>query len=278
MASKGIQTESDTVDHRAENLAVTVEVLQEENQRLREHHRRAMQQGYRRTALGLAGIGLLAGLAGLFFPAERAVLFAVASIGLFGAVLTRYLTPERFVAASVGERVYGQLHTTITDLIETLGLSDRRVYVPTADGVVLYIPQAEDYVIPDLSARDTILVLPEQADSRGIAMQPTGAGLLNELELEPSTPQTFIDQSAEALVETFELADTVIPTIDLADGHVTVGVSGSVYGPINRLDHPVPSTLAVAVATAVDTPVELTVTQGDDRHDWLVICTWDVDE
>ncbi|WP_223302225.1 hypothetical protein [Haladaptatus sp. R4] len=89
-----------------EELAARVALLAEENERLRREYRRARQAEYRRTALALVGCGALAALAGVLFPDARSTLFALAGTGLFAGVLTYFLTPNRIVPASVGERTY----------------------------------------------------------------------------------------------------------------------------------------------------------------------------
>lgn len=85
------------------------ELLAEENRRLRAEYARTQQTRYRRTAYGLAALGVLAVLGGLLFPNARGVLFALGGTGLFGGLLTLYLTPGQFVAADVGERVYAAM-------------------------------------------------------------------------------------------------------------------------------------------------------------------------
>src|SRR5699024_5189946 len=109
-------------------LAAQIDVLREENQRLREEYARARRTQYRRTALALAAVGLLATLGGVALPDSRTVLFALGGTGLFAAALTRYLTPEQFISASVGEGIYGSLAATEAALVAELGLQDERLY------------------------------------------------------------------------------------------------------------------------------------------------------
>jgi len=76
------------------------------------------------------------------FPDGREVLFALAAVGLFGGVLTYYLTPGTFVAADVGERIYAAMAANEAAIAGELGLSDDRIYVPAGEPVDarLYVP------------------------------------------------------------------------------------------------------------------------------------------
>lgn len=261
-----------------EELAARVDLLEEENSRLRREYARARQSSYRRTAIGLAVVGTLAVGAGLLFPGSREVLFALGAIGLFGAVLTYYLTPERFVAADVGERVYAALADNEADVVADLGLTDERVYVPTddADGVRLFVPQHEEYTVPDADALDRPFVVTD-GDERGLSVRPTGAALFEEFERSlagplADEPEPLAEQLADGVVEQFELADTV--RVDSEGDRVSAGVAGSVYGPVDRFDHPVASLLAVGLATGLDEHVTMDVSAGDERFDHVVTVRW----
>lgn len=263
-------------DRSREELLDQVDRLTDENRELRDAVLAAKRTQYRRTALGLAALGAAAVAGGALFPAARDVLFALGGIGLFGAVLTYWLSPERFVAADVGRDVYVALAGNERALVDELGLSDRRLYVPVGGGVRLFVPQREDADVPATGDLDRTLVAPDET-TRGVALDPSGQPLFDAFEdaLTGSlgtTPETLATQLTDALVEQFELVDAATPDVDADDGRLTVSVSGSVYGPVDRLDHPVASLLAVGVATGLDQPVALEVT--DDGDSALVTCTW----
>ncbi len=261
-----------------EALRARMELLEEENRRLREEYRRARQSEYRRTARVLAAIGLTALVGAVAFPSMREVLLALAGTGGFGAALLYYLTPERFVAAPVGERVYEARAETGQALVADLGLSDRRVYVADDGSPRLYVPRGTDDALPD-SFDDTFVV---EDDARGVALAPTGAGLYREFESDlagdPATePALLADQLSDALVEGFELVATARP--DVEDDRLSVAISDSAYGEVDRFDHPIPSFLGSAVATTVDAPVDVAVDRvDDDRADVVVTCRWETDE
>jgi len=169
----------------ASERTAQIEVLQEENQRLREEYARARRTQYHRTALALAVVGVVAALGGVFFPTARTVLFALGGTGLFAAALTRYLTPEQFISASVGEAIYGSLAETEADLVAELGLQDDRLYLPgpdTASGssIRLFVPQRTDYELPQPSALDSVFVLTDDEAERGVALHPSGGPLFEE--------------------------------------------------------------------------------------------------
>lgn len=266
-------------------LAARVEYLRAENRQLREEYTRARRSQYRRTALGLAVVGALAAAGGLLLPDARQVLFAMAGIGVFAGLLTFYLTPERFIPADVGERIYGTLATNEDAIAADLGLSDVRVYVPTGTsgeaGVRLFVPQHDAYDLPPSEALDAPFVTPADDSQRGLSLRPTGGSLHEEFERattgQPADePAPLTSQLADALVEQFELLDSATVDVDAEAGRASVAVEGSLYGDVSQFDHPVASLLAVGLATALDRPVRLSIDRpDDDRMDALVSLTWD---
>lgn len=259
-------------------LAAQIAVLTEENRRLRTEYRRARQTRHRETALGLAGLGLAALLGAVFFSGVRDVLLALSGTGLFAAILVRALTPERFIAASVGARIYEAYATTGTQLIGDLGLTSEHVYVPTGGTARLFVPQYQNYDLPDESALDgTFIVTDDQR--RGVVLEPTGSGLFREFKRDlsdtpPSDPGALAEQLTDALIDGFEIADRARP--DTEPGRLSVAVNGPAYDRIDSFDHPIPSFLAVGVAATLDRAVTIEVTQEtDDRADALVTCRWE---
>lgn len=270
--------ESTSDDGSIESLETELAVLREENRRLREEHRRVLRTGYRHTALGFLAIAVLAGVAAVVFPAVQEILVAVAAIAGFAGLLTYYLTPERFIAATVGESTYDAHAATGEGLIDDLGLQDTPVYVPTtADTVRVFLPQHTAYDIPTLDAETGVFVIPENEAARGVTLWPTGASLIEAFERATTSPPDgpmIGEQLTEALVEQFELVDTAV--IDSQEaGRLTVAITGSAYGDPTRFDHPVASVLATGLARVHDTPITLeTTTSQDARYDYLLTCRW----
>lgn len=262
-----------------DELRAQVALLEAENERLRNRYAETKRSQYRRTAIGLFGVGAIALAGAYLFPDSRDVLLAIGSIGVFACVLTYYLTPGRFVAASVGERIYAALAANGEAIAADLGLSDTRVYVPTEDAtdpVRLFVPLYRDYEIPPADALDQAFVVTERERHRGVSLRPTGIGLYREFEKTLSRPLAedpapLAEQLTEALVHQFEIVDDT--TVDVGSGRLSVRFSGSAYGDINRFDHPIISFLAAGVALRLSVPVT-TEFAPDDRADDLVTLTW----
>ena len=285
-ADRDAEAEQFADDETAADLAAQVELLAAENRRLREEYVRARQTTHRRTALGLFAVGALAVLGALALPGSRDVLLALGGTGLFAGVLTYYLTPERFVAAETGERVYAALAATGAQLVAELGLRDDRVYVPvgeTGAGVRLFVPSRSAFAVPPRDELDSLFVVTDDDRERGVSLSPTGAGLYREFESAmvgtvEEHPAALADQLADALAEGFELVESASADADPERGRATVEVAGSVYGPVDRFDHPVASLFAVGLAATLDRPVSLDVTPAEDGPaDYFVTCEWDAD-
>lgn len=265
---------------RVRELRAQVDLLRAENERLRNEYARARRTSYRRTALGLAGVGAVAVLAGVLFPAARQVLFVLGAVGLFGGILTRYLTPARFVAAETGERVYAAQADTLDALTDQLGLSDHRLYVPvTGDPPAkLFLPQHTEYELPDWDALEGPLVVDVPDAQRGASLVPTGGTLFREFERSLASPLgddpvTVVEQVADALVERFELVETADVSVDETEGQATLAMDGAVYDDAGTVDNPLGSLLAVALVAALDTPVSLETVRSDGEL--VVTARWD---
>jgi hypothetical protein len=268
-----------TDDADEEELLARIETLEDKNERLRRELSAARQARYRRTAIGMAFLGGLAFLGAGLLPSLRDLLLALGGTGLFGALLTYYLTSERFVAASVGEAVYGTLAENLESVAGELELSETSVYVPVDGdpGVRLYLPdQPLDAAgLPDPEdLRDTFVVTPGH---RGLSLRPSGDSLRQEFveatSPVPGSPAELVAAVSEALVEQFELVDTADPDVE-EPGRATVRITGSAYRPVERLDHPVASLLATALADVTGEPVELEVVATGDAES-LVTCRWE---
>ncbi|MFB6153909.1 MAG: hypothetical protein ABEJ27_06620 [Halodesulfurarchaeum sp.] len=250
-------------------------VLAAENRRLREAYRSAHQSRYRRTAIGLLALAGVAALGAVVFPDTRAVLVALAGTAAFAAVLTYYLTPERFVAASVADRIHAATAATYASLFAELDLADTHVYTPHdgADPAVLYVPVHRTTDLP--TELDDRLVLEDDA-AQGVTVRASGGELWTAFEpalgtpLEDADPGTVAETVADGVVEQFELAAHV--DCDVGEGRVTYAVEDPALGPLTDVDHPVTSFLAVGTATGLDAPVTVEVEAGEDTD--LVTCRW----
>jgi hypothetical protein len=253
-----------------EELTAQIDLLAAENRQLRERLAAVHRSQYHETALALCGVGLLCGLLAVLVPTASTVLFALAGTGVFGGVLTYFLTPERFISADVGQHVYSATAASYERLCGDLGLSERRVYLATdetteADGTEswLFVPQTAETAIPEPTAFDSAFVV--EKGQRGLSLRPTGSELFTAFEnslTEPlgTTAADLCDQLSDALVEDFELAQTIEYDTDRANGRLSVQISDALYGDGGQFDHPVVSLLAVGLAAGLSQPVEATVT------------------
>ena len=282
-AGQTIEPEEPDAADDPDVLAAQIELLEAENERLRSEVASARQSRYRRAATGTAAIGVLAIVGALLFSAANTVLLALGGTGLFTAVLIRYLTPERFISATVGREIYEALSANQETLTDELGLTNERVYVPiegaAGAAVRLFVPQHTEYTIPDDGELDSILVLPADDRGRGVAFEPTGGPLVEELRSATSSGlvadlEALADQLADGLVDVFELVDSTESDVDTDHGRLSIEVTDSSYGPVDRFDHPVASTIATAVAAERDTPVTVEVTESGDEM-YVVTCRLD---
>lgn len=261
-----------------EDLQARVDVLEAENDRLRELYEQSRRVTYRLTAFALAGVGLLGIVGAAVFPDVRSVLLVLGAIGLFGGVLTAYLTPEQFVAADLAERVYEALADNEADVVADLGLSSERVYVPHDETATLFVPQDDADPLPSMADIEGPLVVTDE--TKGLALEPTGATLFDEFERTlagplAESPAELAAQVTDALVETFEFVRATEVDVDADDGRLTVGVWESTYQ--EGFDTPPASIVAVAMAVGLDTPVRAEITPGDDET-FVLTCRWDATE
>lgn len=269
-------THSGTAGAEQLDTAARIELLAEENRRLRAEYTRSRQSEYRRTAYGLAAIAVVAFVGGLVFVDGREILFAFGFTGLIGALLTLYLTPAEVVAADVGERTYAAMAANADAIATQLDLADVRLYVPGEElPAHLYVPENADNEYPTVSEGPIVV----DETRRGLLLEATGAFLFEEFERAltgeiATTADPLATQLADGVVEQFELAAAVETDVDTAGQRVTFRVSGSAMGDPDRFDHPLASFLAVGVVAGLDRPVRLTVTEADEYADWLLTCRW----
>lgn len=254
-------------------MAAEIEVLEEENRRLRDEYSRITQVRYHRTGVALGAVGVLSVLAATIFPNVREILLVLGSIGIFGGILTYYLTPERFVSASVGEGIVTATSRNLEAIQSELGLTDHRLYVPTNEpgtsAVRLYIPQDESFEVPAPEDLTDFFVVAENDRRRGISIVPTASALFAEFERArtgdlPDGIEPLAAQLTEGLRAQFELIDGATFSAEADDQPVTISVSGSSFGSLDNLDHPVVSFLGYGIAQATGQPVEPSVVIGED--------------
>lgn len=274
---------SASADARRDELATIVDELQAENRRLRREYVRAKKGSYQRSSVALVVLGIAAVLGAVVFPVAREVLFILGAVGLFSGVLVRYLTPERFVTATVAQSIYESSAETGADLTAELGLEDVRVYVPTdetettAVPVRLFVPQTSSFEIPAAEALTSLFVLPESDVHRGISVRPTAARLVREFEKSAresiaTDPADLASELSDGLVEQFELVDSTNVESDLDARTVTLSVRGAVFADDMGFDHPVESFVGTGLAYWFDRPVTVERTERDGET--VLVCRW----
>lgn len=274
----------DTPRSTENQLRLRLDELHAENRRLREEFARARRSQYRRTAVGFAVIGIIAGLGAITFSDQRAVLIALAGTGFFSAVLTAYLTPEQFIPADVGERIYRAWAETARQLVAELGLDDDRVYLPISENganrtVRLFVPQHAAWDLPPDDGRSDLFVLTERDSERGLSLRPTGESLFAVFRRSLSgpladRPERLAEQLVDGLVEQFELVRSAQFDLDMDGERATFSITGTAFGSIDRFDHPVVSFLGVGFATALDVPIQTSVEAPGEGTDALVVLEW----
>jgi hypothetical protein len=263
-----------------------IDELEAENRRLREDYVRTKQRQNRMTAGALLVIGLIGLTAGIAFPDDRTVLFALGATGVFGAILTYFLSPERVLPAAVGRSMYDAVSDTGSAVRDELGLTTISVYCPVQSAadrgrapVRLFVPQSTDYELPSEGDLRSTFVVPEDGHSRGVAFTPSATGMLEEFEQTASgsmsdQPETLANQLCDSLVEQFELARSAEAESDRESRRVTVRVSGSAYPSVTGFDHPIPSLLGGGFAWGLEEPVTVETVSAEDESAYLVTCRW----
>ena len=252
--------------------------LRDENARLRARYADAKRSSYHREALALATVGLVAGLVGAVVTTAQPVLFSIAGIGLFAAVLTWFLTPEQFIPADIGRAVFSPLARDRDAIAGQLGLSAIRVYLVTEDGPRLFVPKRDEYELPPEADLANPFVIGDETTT-GLALEPAAGSLLDEFEEThrgplPDGAHELAERIAEGATEGLEIATGVDVDVDAAGGRATFDVAGMQFGSSAQFDHPVRSFLSVGMARGLDHPVETEWTTGDDGG-VVVTVRWD---
>lgn len=273
-----------------ERLRDQVRRLENRNRRLQQQYESTQQSRSRQTVIGLAVVGGLAAGAAYLVPSAQEVLFTIAATGLFAAVLAYTLTPDQFVPVDIGEGIYESLSLNEQAVADELGLSNTRVYAATDVGMRLFVPEIDAYdraVVQAQAADGDVrhrlsepFVVSELASQSGLSLRPTARTLLSSFTDDhgntlPEDPADAAVALQEGVTDVLELARDVTVDVDPADGRVTFAVSGQLFGPMTRFDHPVASFFGVGLAQALSQPIELSVEETDDGS--FVTCWWAVD-
>jgi hypothetical protein len=248
------------------------ERLEEENERLRmQWAANAGRTRHGRIAIGFALLGICVGALAYVFPESRAVLFAIAATGLASGLLIRYLNTEQLVSVRVSEEMIEPLLTNEAAMVDQLGLSSKRVYLPTEAGVRLVVPKVESYDPDALVAAindeydrfgtDRPFVFDEPPHQSGLSLRPSAGLLLKSFIVQrdgerPETASKAIASLQEGVTDALKLADSVETEFDQL-GRVTFEIDGTTFSSTGRFDPPVVSFLGAGMAWALSTPIEV---------------------
>lgn len=235
---------------------------------------------HRRGVIAFAVVGILAFAGGYLLPETRSVLVALGGIGIFGAVLLKYLLPARFISAATSESIYTAFSATSAELIETLELHDERIYVPnTTENTPtrLFVPTDPEAEIPESGMPTSLFVYGNDNELAGISVLPIGWLLYREFNdsIQPTTaeePTQLAEQIADALTNQFELVNKA--SSEGERGYVVFTINYAAYGPVDRFDHPIPSFSAVTLASELQAPVRIKVMAGERARNVRIICSW----
>ena len=258
----------DDLEYRGE-----FELLREENRRLRNDYRRIRQKQYRRTAVGLLVTGVFSVVAAQLAPMSRDVLYALGFTGVFGGILVYYLTPERFVTASVAEHIYDALRENESDIVSELDLEDSRYYLPTPSlvdsNVRLYIPLNPVHQLPTGGDLDSVFTLGDEDEKHGVSFHPVGDRMVQEVEKSMAADSDDVASVSnlvvDAVVGDFELVESA--DWEKHEKGVTVGVEEPVIDP--GLDDPVTSFIASGYAYWLEENIEVEISETE-RYDHLI--------
>ena len=257
------ENEKEGLSSDRDQLQARIQALESENERLRAVTRSRLT--YRTALVLLVLVAALAVGGTAVYPGARAVLIGIAGIGAFSAVLLGMLVQERFLPASVGQAIYDAMWENEVGIASRLGVAETSRYVPTggeSPEVRLYLSRSLEDPIP---ATEALTGTTTRIDEHfGLLLEPTGRGFLDLFERTngelPDRVELVTTRLREAVVQQFELADRVeVVETDLAEesaeNRFTVQIWGSVLGDATRLDHPIRSFIAVALARTVNRPV-----------------------
>ena len=248
------------------------------------------REGKVEVALIFALFGLLAIGGAAVYPARRSVLFTLYWTLLFVAVLFYFLTPEEYVRAPIAERICAELMANEAALVAAYDLQDTLVYLPedtessrSDPPARLFVPGYAGQDFPSEIEPESRFVVSDAREQQGLCLLPTGGRLFREFESVldgdlSETPDELSIQLADGLSEGLDLADRVTPNVRPTERRADFEITGSVYGPVDRFDHPVQSFLAVGLAIGLDRPVIAETVMAEGHSDYLVSCQWNVED
>ncbi|QLK26367.1 hypothetical protein HYG81_01740 [Natrinema zhouii] len=270
----GVERPRNLSRDRLADLENRIDRLTARNERLHDHVGWIDRSGAIPSTLGFVGLSVLSAVGAFVVPSAQSVLLAIAGIGITGVVLSNAVARGEFIERGDAEEVYAACAANYDAMIATFDHAEDRLYLPGDDGRIrLFVPRRSD----EFPESGDALVAGD-ADRQGLVLEPIGNGFVREVEgavadAMLATPAAMVEQLTDALEDRFEFVAATDSIVEA--GRAEVAVSGSAFGPVDRFDHPVASILAVGLATHLERPVRLEVTDETDRGEWLVSCHWE---
>ncbi|MUV86830.1 hypothetical protein GJ631_09695 [Natronomonas sp. CBA1123] len=224
------------------------------------------------VSLGAVGVAasFTAPVAAAGFTATVATL---AGTALVAGLLNHLLVSGRELPPAVTESVYTAFASAAENVVAERGLSEHRVYVPASgrSSARLVVPATSaDPLQRDWGADDA--VGPDDA-----VFTPTGEPLYRSFRrtrppADATDPERTLSRLGDALDNGFELVDGVAVTAE--DGEAAVSFEACVLPDADRIDHPVPSFLAVGFAREFGRPVVVDSVRSDTDGSGTVVLRW----
>ncbi|MFH5801823.1 hypothetical protein [Haladaptatus sp. CMAA 1911] len=206
------------------------------------------------------------------------MLFALGGTGMFSGVLLYYLSPELRLSARVCTDMYSAFSRNELAIIREFGLQNVQIYVPepttsapNRSGVRLFVPESPDYCVPVELASDSLFVDSKSSAERGIALYPSGTDLFCRFQNTATkkvanTPERIIEQLIEAITDQFELARSATANYEADSGRFVVEIDENRLGPIDQIDHPIVSFIAIGLAKGLEQPIRTDVENPDSEN------------
>jgi len=259
--------------------------LTEQTEELHADSLRARDARHRPLAIALAGtgstvvlVGILLGAHGTATAIPSTTVIVVGGIGLFTGLFLYYVTPERFVTATVATALCRTLDSVSKSFVED-ATTPLYAYASGSTG--------EDRVHLELStaavSTDGEGTLHERyGDQRPPApestprqMVPSGLSIYREIGPTPPYSEGSTRERILRLAETLNSPLGLVDDVDATweSDRLVVRIANSTCGPIDRFDHPVPSLLACGLAVETESKVVVGIERLDATdYDWQVAC------
>lgn len=260
-----------------EDLTTRIAYLSSENRRLRRRDsRRAQRNYYQWIAIVLILMGGGLSWLPLFVTGIDTILIAISGTGIFTGLLIYYLIPKQLVSISTAEGIYTSFAASQSALLTSLGLCNEQIYIPidSASSARLFVPRNAEYTLPTAEVLESTVIHDDHGG--GVSLYPTGATLIADTNIrlpDEGEPELLTMRLAEASVESLELAKSVTAVMNEERNQVTFHVTDSVYGSVDRFDHPILSFLATGLAIGLNVAVTAETTQTGNSSDYVITCT-----